>query len=288
MWDFEHEPLQNQLAARFRLEWMMPSECAARLAMPADAAQAADLGLVPIAALATNPGLVLVPGCAIASLHRVRSLLLVRRAAQPLQAIRTVAADTSSRATLAYTQILFRHWWHPSNADESAAPRTPLPSFVQHPPDLDAMLQAADAALLIGDPALLALEQREFAVRNTGSQLHSEDLVFHDLAAEWISLTGLPWISAVWAVRRSALDRRDGEKTLQAIAAVTQASKDHGLAQIDALVQEWSARLPIRPETIRTYLTENIYYHLDEQCLAGMRLFYRLAAEHDILPAYTL
>ncbi len=286
MWDFEHEPMQSQLAARFRLEWMMPSECAARLAMPADAPQAADLGLVPIAALATNPELVLVPGCAIASLHRVRSLLLVRRAAQPLQAIRTVAADTSSRATLAYTQILFRHWWHPAGADDKASLQTPLPRFVQHPPDLDAMLQTADAALLIGDPALLALEQRENAAAITGSLAHRDDLDFHDLAAEWTSLTGLPWISAVWAVRRSALIH--GEQTLQEIAAVTQASKEHGLAQIDALVAEWSKRLPIRPQTIRTYLTENIYYHLDEPCLAGMRLFYRLAAEYGILPAYTL
>lgn len=270
MWDFEHAPRSAELARRYSLDSMMPSECAARLALAPDAPQAADLGLVPIAALATNPNLKLVPGCAIASRHRVRSLLLVRRARQSLHAVRSVAADTSSRATLAYTQILFREWWQPGSG----------PEFRQHTPDLDAMLQAADAALLIGDPALLALEEQQAHARRTGAEL-----IFHDLAAEWIALTGVPWISAVWAVRQTALTP---DVTLHSIAADTCASRDHGLANVDSLVAEWSARLPLSAATIRAYLTENIDYHLDENCLQGMRVFYRLAAKHAVLPAYTL
>jgi chorismate dehydratase len=192
MWDFEHEPWRSQMAQRYRLEWMMPSECAARLALPEETAEAADLGLVPIAALATNPELRLVPGCAIAATRRVRSLLLIRRAQQPLSAIRTVAADTSSRATLAYTQILFREWWQPGAG----------PEFRPHGPDVDAMLDSADAALVIGDPALYALEERQNREERSG-----EELIYHDLAAEWIALTGLPWVSAVWAVRKSVVER---------------------------------------------------------------------------------
>ena len=271
MWDFEHPPHNLELARRYSLEWMMPSECAARLALPNDAPLAADMGLVPIAALATNPKLKLVPGCAIASRHRVRSLLLVRRARQSLHAIRSVAADTSSRATLAYAQILFREWWQAGSG----------PEFVPHKPDLDGMLQSADAALVIGDPALLALEEKNARGGRTG-----EELVYHDLAEEWIGLTGVPWISAVWAVRGDALV--DGEAALRSIAEDTCASRDHGLANVESLVAEWSARLPLAAETIRAYLTQNIHYHLDENCLEGMRVFYRLAAKHAVLPAYTL
>ncbi len=257
----------------------MPSECAARLALPKEAAQAADLGLVPIAALATNPALALVPGCAIAATRRVRSLLLIRRARQPLSAIRTVAADTSSRATLAYTQILFREWWQPGESAKNS------PEFQPHRPDPDAMLEAADAALVIGDPALFALEERQNREERTG-----EELVYHDLAEEWIRLTGTPWVSAVWAVRQSTVADSDTASrgvTLETIAADTCASRDRGLAHVEVLVAEWSARLPLSAETIRTYLTENIHYILDASCMEGMRLFYRLAAKHGILPAYT-
>ena len=108
MWDFEHPPLSAPLALRYQIDRMLPSECAARLANGT-----ADIGLIPIAALATTPGLRILPGCTIASKARVRSLLLVRRASQPLAALRSVAADTASRTTLAYARILFHKWGNP-------------------------------------------------------------------------------------------------------------------------------------------------------------------------------
>ena len=184
MWDFEHAPLCDSLAQRYQIDRMSPSECAARLA-----SGAADIGLIPIAALATTPDLRILPGCTIASKGRVRSLLLVRRAAQPLAALRSVAADSASRTTLAYARILFHKWGNP------AVPFLPLAA------DLDAMLERADAAILIGDPALLALEERANRFERTG-----EELVYHDLAEEWRTLTGLPFVSAVWgaAPRNSA------------------------------------------------------------------------------------
>ena len=65
-------------------------------------------------------------------------------------------------------------------------------------------------------------------------------------------------------------------------------SRIHGQQNIDALAAEWSTRLPIPESTIRTYLTANIHYTLDEECLKGMTAFFRTAAELQILPAYTL
>jgi chorismate dehydratase len=276
MWDFNHEPHKSALAQRYQLELMLPSACADRLALPINAPTAADIGLIPIAALATTPGLRVipgcpgvpgcpaVPGCTIASTRKVRSILLVRRASQPLSEIRTVAADTSSRSSLAYTQILFRKWWNPGAI------------FLPNPPDLDHMLDNADAAVLIGDPALFALEERQNREERTG-----ESLIYHDVAEEWIAHTGSAWVAAVWAIREESIARSG--RTLEDIASDFTASRDRGLANIETLVEEWSARLPLPARTIRTYLTENIYYYLDESCLQGMRSFFDLAAETGIL-----
>jgi len=259
MWDFEHPPLSGTLAAKYRIEYMLPSECADRLA-----SGAADIGLVPIASLAATPGLRILPGCTVASKGRVRSLLLVRRAHQALAALRTVAADIASRTTLAYSRIMFHKWGNPG------VPFLPMAG------DLDAMLDRADAAIVIGDPALFALEERANRFERTG-----EELVYHDLAHEWRTLTGLPFVSAVWAAaaaRGGPLDERVAEDMIQ--------SRNHGLQNIDTLVAEWTRQLPVSEETIRTYLTTNIHYVLDEECLEGMRGFFRIAAETGVLPKY--
>src|SRR5271157_1756527 len=176
MWDFEHPPLSTPLALRYQIDRMSPSECAVHLA-----SGQADIGLVPIAALATSPGLRILPGCTIASKGRVRSLLLVHRVGQLLTDLQSVAADTASRTTIAYAHILFHKWGNPGI------------EFVPMAADLDLMLERADAAILIGDPALLALEERFNRMERTG-----EELMYRDLAAEWNVLTGLPFVSAVW------------------------------------------------------------------------------------------
>jgi chorismate dehydratase len=257
MWDFEHPPLNAPLALRYQIDRMLPSECADRLV-----SGRADIGLIPIAALAANPSLRVLPGCVIASKGQVRSLLLVRHASQPLAALRSVAADTASRTTLAHARILLRHWGNPD------VPFLPMAA------NLDAMLQRADAAILIGDPALLALEERANHFERTG-----EELVYHDLAQEWRTLTGLPFVSAVWAAAPgSPLDESVAEDFIQ--------SRIHGLQNIDTLVAEWSRRIAISEHTLRAYLTTNIHYILDEECLEAMKVFFRMAAEAGALPEY--
>jgi chorismate dehydratase len=263
MWDFEHPPLDASLALRYQIARMSPFECAAQLA-----AGTADLGLIPIAALATTPGLRILPGSTIASKGRVRSLLLVRRASQPIAGLRSVAADTASRTTVTYARILFHKWGNP------AVPFLPMAA------DLDSMLEKADAAIVIGDPALYALEERSNRFERTG-----EELVYHDLAHEWRSLTGLPFVSAVWAAAplNKALPSPLDKEVLEDLNQ----SRIHGLQNIDALAAEWSRKIPISEATIRAYLTTNIHYDLDEECIEGMRGFFRMAEETGTLPAYT-
>src|SRR5271154_1070507 len=170
MWDFEHEPARSELRLRYQIGYTTPSGCAAELACGE-----ADIGLVPVAAHATTPSLLIVPGCPVAALDRVRSIILVVRPQEGVGEVRTVAADTSSRTSCAYARILFDIFWK-------------VPAvFVPHEPDLESMLAVADAALLIGDPALLALEDVEARAARTGEQL-----LYLDLAHEGHSFNGLP------------------------------------------------------------------------------------------------
>lgn len=257
MWDFNHAPLQAELATRYALHLTAPSECARQLLEGG-----ADLGLIPVAAL--TPELRIVPGCTIASLHRVRSIQLIVKGTLRLDQVRTVAADTASRSSVAYAEVLFRHFLGTS------------PEFVPAHADVRAMLPQADAALIIGDPALLALEQRAAIEAVAGP------CTWYDLAEEWHRHTALPWVAAVWAVRPAAL-ATEGQKT-QLIADLN-ASRDHGLANLDDLVMEWTPRIAIPSATIATYLGSNIHFHLDAECITAIRLFRSLAAQVGVLPA---
>jgi chorismate dehydratase len=263
LYNFEHEPTDSQLAEHYTLHYTTPANCAAELL-----AGTADLGLIPIASL--TPELAIVPGCTIASLHEVRSILLLVKNPEKLskdealKAVRTVAADAASRSSQAYTHILFEHFHHTK------------PAFVEHLAEPLEMLAQADAALLIGDPALLAREHRAVI------EAAHPGLLWLDLATLWRKLTGLPWVAAVWAVRAEALEFAGltAEKLIGDLAA----SRDNGLAHIDELVREWTPRLEVSAATIQTYLTENIHYTLDEECVEAMVEFRRLAAGIGVLP----
>ena len=256
LYNFEHEPTATALREHYDVHYTSPAICAAELN-----SGTADLGLIPIASL--TPELAIVPGCAIASLDEVRSILLLVKnpdwlsPGEALKQVHTVATDTASRSSVTYTRILFEHFHHT------------YPTFLDFPADLATMLPSSDAALLIGDPALLQ------------SQSHP-DYGFHDLAAFWRARTGLPFVFAFWAIRKSAA----AESDIAAAQVIEdfQHSRDRGLANLDHLVSEWGKRIALPPEIIRAYWTENIHYTLDPACLEGLGLFYRYAAECSALP----
>jgi chorismate dehydratase len=248
MWDFEHGDATQQRT--FDISYTLPSACARALE-----AGTADIGIIPAAAYTAIPGLVVLPGVAIASRRPVRSILLVSKV--PVEKIRTVALDTSSMTSVALTKVLFEKWL--------GGGRT----FTPMSPDIDKMLAQHDAGLLIGDPALQIDRSRYFTL---------------DLAEEWIRYTGKPFVFAFWAVRQDALRQSAPSPDL---AAVFQQSRDHGLepASLDQIARVWAPRLGLSQAAVRSYLTENIYYQLDAPCLEGLQLFYRYAAEIGALPA---
>ena len=244
LWDFEH----GSGGAGFDLSYTIPSACAQALREGT-----ADIGIIPAAAYASIPDLIIIPDVAIAARREVRSILLVSKV--PVERIRTVALDTSSMTSVALTKILFEKW--------HGGPRQYVPAA----PDLDSMLANCDAALLIGDPAL---------------QVDRTRYVTLDLAEEWVARTGNSFVFAFWAIRRAALAGRDGS----GIAEAFQTSRDHGLSpkNLEIIVQEWSGRLNLPAATVRDYLTQNIHYYLDAPCLEGLMHFYRCAAEIGALP----
>ena len=256
MWDFEHaEAGAHQITdriAHYDICYTIPSACAEALR-----AGTADIGIIPAAAYAPVPDLVIIPDVAIAARRAVRSILLVSK--KPVDSlwrqVRTVALDTASMTSVALVKILFAKWLGGARDYEPMAP------------DLDAMLGACDAALLIGDPALQVDRTRYFTL---------------DLAEEWVARTGKSFVFAFWAIRKQALAGQNGP----AIAEVFQQSRDHGLSpkNLEAIAQEWAPRLGLTVEIVRVYLTHNIHYYLDPPCLEGLALYYRLAAEVGVLP----
>jgi chorismate dehydratase len=245
MWDFEHGGGKTG----FEVSYTVPSGCAAALREGT-----ADIGIIPSAAYATIPELLIIPGVAIASVRPVRSILLVSNV--PLNEIRSVALDRSSLTSVVLTKVLFAKWWGKDR------------TFHLMAPDIATMLKEHDAGLLIGDPALHVDRSRWRT---------------YDLAEEWIRLTGKPFVFAFWAVRQDARQQAWPELDLNAIF---QESRDRGLQadNLDIIAREWAARVGLSEPEIKVYLTENIHYQLDSACLEGLRLFYRYAAEVGALP----
>jgi chorismate dehydratase len=232
----------------FDISYTVPSQCAAELQNGN-----ADIGIIPAAAYAIIPELSVLPGVAIASKQAVRSILLV--SLKPIDQVRTVALDSSSITSSALARVLFEKWWGGGR------------DFRALSPNLELMLAECDAALLIGDPALKVDRSRYRT---------------WDLAEQWFRLTNKPFVFAFWAVRQDAAK----QSTLD-LTAIFQESRDHGLepANLKQIAQQWSARVGLDPAEIQRYLTTNVFYYLDEDCLAGLQLFYRYAHECGALPA---
>jgi len=246
MWDFEH----SEVGRQFDISHTLPSACARALE-----AGEADIGIIPSAAYAVIPGLRVLPGVAIASRRAVRSILLVSKV--PVERIRTVALDTSSMTSVALTKILFEKWLGGGR------------KFAPMAPNIDAMLAAHDAGLVIGDPAL---------------QIDRSRYLTLDLAEEWIRYTGKPFVFAFWAVREKALREA---APVPDLSGIFQQSRDHGLepASLDQIAREWAPRVGISEADVQAYLSHNIYYDLDAGCVEGLQLFYRYATEIGALPS---
>ncbi|MGA2270479.1 MAG: menaquinone biosynthesis protein [Bryobacteraceae bacterium] len=234
VWGMLHGPQQGL----FDLDFRIPSGCADDMA-----AGAADIGIVPSFEL-TRQDLEVIPGAGIACRGPVRSILLVssRRAPE----IRTLAADSSSRTSVELARVILERRY-------GAAPAS-----IPHPPDLEAMLRIADAAVIIGDPALRIDTARP-------------PYYVYDLGGEWVEMTGLPMVFAVWAGRR-------GVVTPEVVEAFRESCR-YGRSRLEEIVASEAPRRGFPPEFVREYLTRRIVNELGPREYQGMDLFLSYARQ---------
>ena len=261
---FTHGPLRG----KYELSFTVPSQCAEALR-----SGAVDVAIIPAIEYQRIPDLVILPNLSIASKKSVRSLLLVAK--KPIQEVARIALDRSSRSTQALTRILCEKFWHIQ------------PEFFEAAPDLPEMLEHADAALLIGDPALrLAVACSRGARRDSAGDLvttaslaglsGSSPVYIYDIVEKWRAMTSLPAVLAVWAARRSAVTPE--------LVRDFQDSLGFGLEHVDAIASEAAAEMKLPAGDLRRYLLENIDYHLDEDNLRGLTLYYAFAAKLGLIP----
>jgi chorismate dehydratase len=232
--------LENNLVShRFELNYDIPSACSAKLND-----QEVDLALIPSIEYSRIRGrrlLSIVPDIAIASRQEVKSVELFFN--RNLSTISKIAVDTGSRTSVALLQIVLREKY-----DIEA-------EFMPMPPDMDAMLKQADAALIIGDTALE----------------HFDSMDNHlDLGEEWLDLTdGLPFVFAFWAGAPDAL-------TCDDVRALSR-SRDAGLENLSEIAKRHADSKNGNAQSYEfyvNYLRDNIQFHLGKEELEGLKEYY--------------
>ena len=203
------------------------------------AAGEVDVALAPVVSSFDIPGIVIVDAGVVATRGAVGSVLLFSRT--PPGEARVVALDVSSRTSVALTRILFRFRWNAS------------PRFLERAPDPDLSHLDADAALLIGDPALVARWEGPPPI---------------DLGHEWCEWTGLPFVFAAWLARSP-------EIAAEAAAPLRRAA-ERGMANLSPIAMAGASQLGLDPIDSERYLRERLSFTLGPPERAAIERFREL------------
>jgi chorismate dehydratase len=253
-WGLLHEPPTSVSVSRD-----LPSVCAQKLADGS-----ADVGLIPSIEYQRIPNLRAVPGLGIAAASEVRSVLLVSDVSR--EKIRSVGLDPASRTSAALVRILLKRVYglEPEYREsgignrESGEEESPRSTSDSRLP----ISGEADASLIIGDPAL--------KTRLNGK-------VVLDLAAEWRAFSGHSFVFAFWAVRAEAAQAE--------VAQMLRTSYETGQRNFERLIAEESEQTGLSDAVVEDYLRHSLHYELTPADVAGLDLFYRMAAEEGLIEA---
>ena len=240
VWGFLHGPGRG----RFDFRFDSPAQCARALAEGE-----ADIGLAPCAEI-DRLGLSFLPDVGIACTGPVRSILLISK--RPFDSIQTLAADSSSRTSVALARILLGERYGC------------FPEVVSRAPELEDMMAECDAALIIGDPAL----------RIRREEIRWQSL---DLGKEWVRWTGLPMVFAVWCGKERALTDEAREAFVN--------SYRWGAGHMDEIVEHAVRERGFPADIARDYVTHRISYELTDRHREGLNLFRTKVRELDHRPA---
>lgn len=270
VWGFTDGPLRG----RYDLSFTVPSLCAEALC-----SGQADVAIIPAIEYQRMDGMVVLPEMAVAAKGEVRSILILAK--KPIGQAKRIALDTNSRSSVALTRLLCKGLWRIA------------PEFIDAAPDPAAMLAEADAALLIGDPALairLKVDRisakapdakgccgSDLVLDQDGPPVPGVDTLFvYDLAEQWGQMTGKPCVLAVWAGRR--------ELITPDVVADFLASREYGLAHIGEIAEAASLKLDLPPRDLESYLRYNIDFSLGAANLEGLELYFRECAAAGLIP----
>ena len=270
VWGFTDGPLQG----RYDLSFTVPSLCAEALR-----AGKVDVAIIPAVEYQRMDGMVVLPEMAVAAKGEVRSILVLAK--KPIEQAKRIALDTNSRSSVALTRLLSKGFWRID------------PEFIDSPPDPAAMLAQADAALVIGDPALrIRLKVDALLAKAPDSEgcgcddaaLHQQDqiipgidtLFVYDVAEQWRQMTGKPCVLAIWVGRREFITPE--------VVADFLASKEYGLARIGEIAESASLKLELPPRDLEIYLRDHIDFSLDAANLEGLELYFRQCAAAGLIP----
>jgi chorismate dehydratase len=260
VWSFAEGPL----VGKYELSTALPSECADALRQGD-----ADVAIIPSIEYQRIENVIAIPDIAIAAQGEVRSILVVAK--KPIEMARRIALDTSSRSSAALVRLLAREYWKVA------------PEYIEAPPDPAEMLRRADAALVIGDPALrIALKMDALSGKApSGEECCQGDpdempvpgfetIFVYDIAHQWREMTGKPCVLAIWAGRP--------EMITPEVVADFLASKAYGLERMKEIAEAASVKLDLPARALERYLTENIHFDLGQEYLEGLKLYFEKAA----------
>lgn len=203
--------------------------------------------LLPIVDHFRDPQSSLISNACIGSDGAVCSVLLFTK--KPPREIGSVAADTSSHTSVALLRVLLADVFNVR------------PPFIDHAPDIKQMLKQHDAALIIGDNALEAVQNPPQGVE------------ILDLGAHWKQMTGLPFVFAAW------IAHQDTEN----LGELLSRARDDGEENLKQIVAENPIATRLSPAQIEDYLRHAVTFHLDALHRAGLEEFRARCRKHELI-----
>jgi chorismate dehydratase len=204
-----------------------------------------DAALVSITEPLLNDRYDILDGAAVASLGEVKSVFVAHR--YPLAETREIFCDTASLTSVNLLKVLLgERGWKPE--------LVPLPDYEIAP--------SCDAVLLIGDRAL------DFVRAGHDHQIW-------DLGAAWFEMTKLPFVYAVWALRRGVENAR--------LRRLLREAKDFGVDTLDHIIR---SRTEYDLDFRKDYLGWHIHFHLGADEKRGIARFIELLRKHGLGPVY--
>ncbi len=229
----------------FDLQFDLPSRLADSLT-----AGTLDVALVPSIEAIANPDYTIVSDACIGCRGPVWSVKLLSRI--PLKEVKTLALDVGSRTSCALARVIL---------DQQYNVRPECRSLDI---DQDWRKSTSDAVLIIGDRAMKA-EDDAFPVNI-------------DLGEAWHQWTGLPFVFAVWAARRTA--------PLDELTLLLSQARDQGIANVNEIARAEASRYGLTLDECQRYLNHYLHFYLGPEEKAGLELYFRHAAALSIIPEH--